>query len=42
MSYAVDGMQYFAIAAGSDLFTFALPRSVQDKHANSKGVQKKY
>ena len=25
MSYAVDGKQYFAIAAGSDLFTFALP-----------------
>lgn len=25
MSYAVDGKQYFAIAAGNDLFTFALP-----------------
>lgn len=25
MSYAVDGKQYFAIAAGSDLFAFALP-----------------
>jgi len=25
MSYAIDGKQYFAIAAGSDLFTFALP-----------------
>jgi alcohol dehydrogenase (cytochrome c) len=25
MSYAVDGKQYLAIAAGSDLFTFALP-----------------
>jgi alcohol dehydrogenase (cytochrome c) len=25
MSYAVDGHQYVAIAAGSDLFTFALP-----------------
>ncbi|WP_260703498.1 pyrroloquinoline quinone-dependent dehydrogenase [Edaphobacter flagellatus] len=25
MSYAVNGKQYFAIAAGSDLFTFALP-----------------
>jgi alcohol dehydrogenase (cytochrome c) len=25
MSYAVDGRQYFAIAAGSDIFTFALP-----------------
>ncbi len=25
MSYAVDGKQYVAIAAGSDLFTFALP-----------------
>ena len=42
MSYAVDGVQYFAIAAGSDLFTFALPRSMRDKHASSKGVQKKY
>ena len=26
MSYAVDGHQYLAIASGSDLFTFALPR----------------
>jgi len=25
MSYAVDGKQYFAIAAGSDVFSFALP-----------------
>jgi len=25
MSYAVDGQQYFAIAAGSDVFSFALP-----------------
>ncbi len=25
MSYAVDGEQYFAIAAGSDVFSFALP-----------------
>lgn len=25
MSYAVDGKQYLAIAAGNDLFTFALP-----------------
>jgi alcohol dehydrogenase (cytochrome c) len=25
MSYAVDGVQYVAIAAGSDLFSFALP-----------------
>lgn len=25
MSYAVDGKQYFAIAAGDDLFAFALP-----------------
>jgi alcohol dehydrogenase (cytochrome c) len=25
MSYAVDGKQYFAIAAGSDLFSFSLP-----------------
>jgi alcohol dehydrogenase (cytochrome c) len=27
MSYAVDGRQYVAIAAGSALFTFALPQS---------------
>jgi alcohol dehydrogenase (cytochrome c) len=26
MSYAVDGNQYVAIASGSDLFSFALPR----------------
>lgn len=25
MSYAVDGKQYFAVAAGSDIFAFALP-----------------
>jgi len=25
MSYAVDGRQYFAVAAGSDIFSFALP-----------------
>jgi alcohol dehydrogenase (cytochrome c) len=25
MTYAVDGKQYVAIAAGSDLFSFALP-----------------
>jgi alcohol dehydrogenase (cytochrome c) len=25
MSYAIGGKQYFAIAAGSDIFTFALP-----------------
>jgi alcohol dehydrogenase (cytochrome c) len=25
MSYAIDGKQYFAIAAGSDVFSFALP-----------------
>jgi len=25
MSYAIDGKQYIAIAAGSDLFSFALP-----------------
>ena len=25
MSYAVDGMQYIAIAAGSDVFSFSLP-----------------
>jgi alcohol dehydrogenase (cytochrome c) len=27
MSYAVDGRQYFAIAAGNDLFSFALPKA---------------
>lgn len=26
MSYSVDGVQYLAIAAGSDVFTFALPQ----------------
>src|SRR5579862_9966449 len=26
MSYAVNGKQYVAIASGSDLFSFALPR----------------
>jgi alcohol dehydrogenase (cytochrome c) len=25
MSYAIDGKQYFAVAAGSDVFAFALP-----------------
>jgi alcohol dehydrogenase (cytochrome c) len=25
MSYAVAGKQYFAVAAGTDLFSFALP-----------------
>jgi alcohol dehydrogenase (cytochrome c) len=25
MSYAISGKQYFAIAAGSDVFSFALP-----------------
>lgn len=25
MSYAVSGRQYFSIAAGSDIFAFALP-----------------
>ena len=25
MSYAINGKQYFAIAAGSDVFSFALP-----------------
>jgi len=25
MSYAVNGRQYVAIAAGSDIFSFALP-----------------
>ena len=29
MAYAVAGRQYFAIAAGSDLFTFALPEAVR-------------
>jgi len=26
MTYAVDGVQYVAISAGSDVFSFALPR----------------
>ena len=26
MTYAVDGRQYVAIAAGSDVFSFALPQ----------------
>jgi alcohol dehydrogenase (cytochrome c) len=26
MSYAVDGTQYVAVSAGSDVFAFALPR----------------
>jgi alcohol dehydrogenase (cytochrome c) len=25
MSYAIDGKQYIAVAAGSDVFAFALP-----------------
>jgi alcohol dehydrogenase (cytochrome c) len=25
MSYGINGRQYFAIAAGSDVFAFALP-----------------
>ena len=25
MSYAVDGVQYVAVASGSDVFSFALP-----------------
>jgi hypothetical protein len=25
MTYAVDGVQYVAVAAGSDVFSFALP-----------------
>ena len=25
MSYAVDGVQYVAVAAGSDVFSFSLP-----------------
>jgi hypothetical protein len=25
MSYAIEGKQYVAIAAGSDIFSFALP-----------------
>jgi len=41
MSYAVDGVQYFAIAAGSDLFTFALPQPMQNEHASSKGAHRK-
>jgi alcohol dehydrogenase (cytochrome c) len=41
MSYAVDGRQYFAIAAGNDLFTFALPESVGGITALRPNVQKK-
>jgi alcohol dehydrogenase (cytochrome c) len=41
MSYAVDGRQYFAIAAGSDLFTFALPKSVAGIDAIRSNVQRK-
>jgi alcohol dehydrogenase (cytochrome c) len=26
MSYAVDGAQYVAVSAGSDIFAFALPK----------------
>lgn len=36
MSYAVDGRQYFAIAAGSDLFTFALPETSAVPRVKSK------
>jgi alcohol dehydrogenase (cytochrome c) len=25
MSYAIDGMQYVSVAAGSDIFSFSLP-----------------
>ena len=32
MSYAVDGNQYVAIASGSDLFSFALPRQQVPGH----------
>lgn len=36
MSYAVDGRQYFAIAAGNDLFSFALPRTASGPRAMRK------
>ncbi|MDE1177357.1 MAG: PQQ-binding-like beta-propeller repeat protein [Edaphobacter sp.] len=40
MSYAVDGKQYFAIAAGSDLFTFGLPDSAVGIHTGKTGRRK--
>lgn len=42
MSYSVDGRQYFAIAAGNDLFTFALPNSKASRIANRGNLQKKH
>lgn len=36
MSYAIGGRQYFAIAAGNDLFTFALPEQVLERGASRK------
>jgi alcohol dehydrogenase (cytochrome c) len=32
MTYAVDGRQYFSIAAGNDLFAFALPKPATATH----------
>jgi alcohol dehydrogenase (cytochrome c) len=42
MSYAVDGRQYFAIAAGSDLFTFALPKQSQGGRAIATSALKSH
>ena len=41
MSYGVDGRQYFAIAAGNDLFTFALPKSAARTGVLRTKVQRK-
>ncbi|HEX2521685.1 MAG TPA: PQQ-binding-like beta-propeller repeat protein, partial [Terriglobia bacterium] len=41
MSYAIDGQQYIALAAGKVLYTFALPEeAVEAKPAISRRVPK--
>ncbi|WP_255460715.1 pyrroloquinoline quinone-dependent dehydrogenase [Edaphobacter albus] len=40
MSYAVDGVQYFAVAAGNDLFSFSLPQQAQGRHDVSGGTSR--
>ena len=42
MSYGVNGKQYFAIAAGNDLFTFALPDSLDGKRATHTAKRNKH
>lgn len=42
MSYLVDGRQYFAIAAGNDLFTFALPEPEAAPRSTTNSVQLKH